>query len=465
MAACSEPSQFPELIFGIAGPIGVDIDAIASCLTEHLRRVRYDSEVIRLTATVASFPSGVDVPPQPDYFALMKYKIEHGNSLCSRYDPAFFARIAIDEIRKRRRAHVPAGSPAPLVGGAAPSDSVPANEPATRDQTPAADAPLPDPLPERLAYIIRQFKRPAEIELMRRVYGRQFILLSAYGSAEARKARLEDKIKGSVSTLLRASDVSSHAEKLMERDASEDDDQSGQQLRDTFHLADVFVDGIDFQKMNAKVERFINALFGKTDITPSKAEYGMYAAKSASLRSADLSRQVGAAIFTGDGELIAQGCNEVPKALGGTYWDLEEPDFRDVKLGRDPNHNERQQILRDLFERLMMGGLLSDAAMAIGSPAEIVARLTTKSRASEAKPHEGSLTGARVMDLTEFGRVVHAEMCAICDAARLGRSIKGATLFCTTFPCHNCAKHIIAAGIKTVVFMEPYPKSPTRNSC
>ncbi|HRZ83985.1 MAG TPA: hypothetical protein P5069_16180, partial [Candidatus Hydrogenedentes bacterium] len=35
----------------------------------------------------------------------------------------------------------------------------------------------------------------------------------------------------------------------------------------------------------------------------------------------------------------------------------------------------------------------------------------------------------------------------------------GATLYSTTFPCHNCAKHIIAAGITRVVYIEPYPKS------
>jgi cytidine deaminase len=41
----------------------------------------------------------------------------------------------------------------------------------------------------------------------------------------------------------------------------------------------------------------------------------------------------------------------------------------------------------------------------------------------------------------------------------LGRSIKGATLYCTTFPCHNCTKHLLAAGIRRVVYIEPYPKS------
>ncbi len=70
-----------------------------------------------------------------------------------------------------------------------------------------------------------------------------------------------------------------------------------------------------------------------------------------------------------------------------------------------------------------------------------------------------ALDDAMVQDITEFGRMTHAEMNAITDAARLGRRTAGGTLYCTTFPCHNCAKHIVAAGISRVVFIEPYPKS------
>lgn len=50
-------------------------------------------------------------------------------------------------------------------------------------------------------------------------------------------------------------------------------------------------------------------------------------------------------------------------------------------------------------------------------------------------------------------------MAAIVDAARRGVSVKDAILYCTTFPCHDCAKHIVAAGIQKVVYVEPYPKS------
>jgi cytidine deaminase len=69
------------------------------------------------------------------------------------------------------------------------------------------------------------------------------------------------------------------------------------------------------------------------------------------------------------------------------------------------------------------------------------------------------LRGTQFMDIGEFSRPVHAEMAAIIDAARRGVSVDGLTMFVTTFPCHNCAKHIIATGIRKVVYLEPYPKS------
>jgi cytidine deaminase len=92
----------------------------------------------------------------------------------------------------------------------------------------------------------------------------------------------------------------------------------------------------------------------------------------------------------------------------------------------------------------------------------MISKLTHK-RKPKTKEKNGCLTDSMVMDVTEYGRVVHAEMCAICDAARLGKSVKGTTLYCTTFPCHNCTKHILAVGITKVVYMEPYPKSKAKD--
>jgi len=311
---------------------------------------------------------------------------------------------------------------------------------------------------DRFAYIIRQLKHPEEVKLLRQVYGKQFVLVSAYAPEEKRQRRLLDDIKAFESTKAKMSEIEFKVRRLMERDASEIGENLGQQLRDTFHLADVFIDGIAHDQMKTGIMRFIEAFFGKTDITPRKDEYGMYAAKSASLRSADLSRQVGAAIFSKNGDLLLQGCNEVPKAGGGMYWDGESPDHRDIRKGFDPNDRQKRELLRDIIERLRDAGHLSKALIDESSDAAIVENLIYKAPSNSAEPN-GPLADSWVMDLTEFGRVVHAEMCTICDAAREGVSIKHATLYCTAFPCHNCTKHIIASGLSRVVYMEPYPKS------
>ena len=65
----------------------------------------------------------------------------------------------------------------------------------------------------------------------------------------------------------------------------------------------------------------------------------------------------------------------------------------------------------------------------------------------------------KLADITEYGRAVHAEMSALMTAARNGVKVNKATMYCTTYPCHNCAKHIVAAGLDKVFYIEPYPKS------
>ncbi len=61
----------------------------------------------------------------------------------------------------------------------------------------------------------------------------------------------------------------------------------------------------------------------------------------------------------------------------------------------------------------------------------------------------------RLLDLC---RAIHAEEAAILQAARLGSvSLKGSTLYTTTFPCLLCSKMIINAGITHVIYHEAYP--------
>jgi deoxycytidylate deaminase len=226
----------------------------------------------------------------------------------------------------------------------------------------------------------------------------------------------------------------------------------GQNVRDAFPLADLFVEAPDKKSCKTTVTRFIQALFGDNEASPTHDEYGMYMAKSASLRSSALTRQVGAAIFRSSGEIVSLGCNEVPKAGGGTYWSGDAADQRDFVAGRDPNDQMKRNIVADAIHRLFKGKRLAK---------DFVGNKDSMTIADEllADGSEYGLKESKVMDLIEFGRDIHAEMSAITDAARKGVVVEGATLYCTTFPCHLCAKHIVAAGIKRVVSIEPYPKS------
>ena len=57
----------------------------------------------------------------------------------------------------------------------------------------------------------------------------------------------------------------------------------------------------------------------------------------------------------------------------------------------------------------------------------------------------------------ELCRGIHAEQNAIIQAAVMGISIKGAEIYSTFQPCVLCAKMLINAGIKKIVYKGEYP--------
>ena len=57
----------------------------------------------------------------------------------------------------------------------------------------------------------------------------------------------------------------------------------------------------------------------------------------------------------------------------------------------------------------------------------------------------------------ELSRAVHAEQNAIIQAAKMGTNIDGATLYVTNHPCFICAKMLINAGVRKIVYKAGYP--------
>jgi cytidine deaminase len=147
---------------------------------------------------------------------------------------------------------------------------------------------------------------------------------------------------------------------------------------------------------------------------------------------------------------MSVGTNEVPKPGGGLYWYGDVGDDRDIARGHDESDLHRHSMVGDVLQRLQKAGWLS-AKLKKLSRERLVARALDRK--------QDVLRSARVMDVLEFVRAMHAEQAAITDAAMRGIALCRATLYVTTFPCHECARMILAAGIERVVYIEPYAKS------
>ena len=81
--------------------------------------------------------------------------------------------------------------------------------------------------------------------------------------------------------------------------------------------------------------------------------------------------------------------------------------------------------------------------------------------------YNGSVAGLTNCDesghLLEEGhcvRTVHAEMNSLLQCARHGRATDGATIYVTHYPCLNCMKSILQAGIKRIVYLNDYRNNP-----
>lgn len=311
----------------------------------------------------------------------------------------------------------------------------------------------PNTVRKNQAYVFHSLKHPAEIDALREIYGRAFFVISCYAPREKRLDALAKKIAKS-----KGESGAKHfedAQKLIQLDEEEEGTDLGQNVGKSFPMADLFLDTKLRKDLRTSVRRFAEIIFNFPFHTPTKDELGMFHAKAAAFRSADLSRQVGAVIMTAEGEVVATGCNDVPKAGGGLYWDGESNDHRDFHKGYDSSAIVKKEIIDEVVKRFHGHGLLAPRAVEGGVQHFLEAMLTGEGR--------DVLKGTKIMNLLEFGRVVHAEMAAITEAARRSFSTKGTILYSTTFPCHMCARHIIAAGIERVVYIEPYPKSMAKD--
>jgi deoxycytidylate deaminase len=422
----------PEMVFGVVCPLGTDIHPVMTALENSLHSVCYTYDHIRLSQLLREECS--EPPPQEGEAGYLEAMMQAGDDFRKRVGSgAALAILAIISIWKRRAQKLSL------------SDDRPAVEISDEDEG--------APSIKRHAHILRSLKHPDEANLLRSVYGNRFVLVGVSAPEPIRRQFVNEQLSEERNSF-NADDVAAEADRLIRRDARDPDNEFGQNVKRTFELADVFVDGSLPTKATAEIGRFIELLFSAPFITPTQSELAMAHAHVASLRSSAAGRQVGAVICNSRSEIISTGCNEVPKNGGGQYWSDDELDDRDFHSPIDPNDKLSRRVLTEVLARLKDAHWLVNTH-AEKSPQELVTlALAPSSR--------GGLGNARIVDLIEFGRIMHAEMAAIVSAANRGVAVDSCTLYTTTFPCHECAKHIIGVGISRVVYISPYAKSLVR---
>lgn len=412
--------QSRELVIAFAGPIGCGIASVINTAETSLKEMGYvDVISIKLSDFLtASLSDGNIVSSDQDSNKSTRYTRYRnlqraGMDLRRATDnQAILAEYAIKSIVVHRRQNNPTA-----VG--------------------ASQMPV---VPKRVAYLIDQVKRPEEVALLRALYRNLFYLV---GVTKNYQQRVEVLANEGVKT--------EEINDLIQIDRNEDS-ETGQRLDKTLHLADFFLRNDSGVDKKESIDRFLHLIHGDKSKTPTIVEQGMYAAYAAGLRSACLSRQVGAAIGTPAGEILATGCNDVPMAGGGLYRAGLAEDYRCVHIGE-------KRCFNDLHKRKLLDGieLQINEALAKIIEGEPAVQLTT---ARKKGLIETIFRNTGIKDLIEFSRSVHAEMDAIVSLARAGGAgVKGTTLYSTTFPCHSCARHIVAAGVSEVYYIEPYEKS------
>lgn len=420
-------SLTPELVIALCGPIGSPLHEVSDQIKSLLSNFQYTAVQIRLSELIRLNADLVQIEiDKTSKFSDINSLITAGDELRKTHGNDVLAKLAIAKISADRIKSY--GS----FDDKAEESGLPEDK-----QTKA----------HRICHIIDSVKNIHELKLLRLIYGEALFSIGVFSPLEIRKRNLSRP--GHL--------TDNEINQLIDTDSGEEFSH-GQSVRETFPLCDFFlrvdgqVDGAEQESTNGQIHskllRFLNLIFHTNIVSPTLEENAMYSAASAARNSACLSRQVGAAVTSKTGELLSVGWNDVPNSGGGLYGKPQlisgtmNPDQRCHAQTGAKCHNdlEKNSIAEKVIESLIEKAIIDSK---------------NKTRAILS-----IMQDTRVKDLIEFSRAVHAEMHAILGASRVaGDRILNGKIFITTYPCHSCARHVVAAGISEVYYIEPYRKS------
>jgi hypothetical protein len=240
-----------ELVIGLVGAVGTDLDSVYKIIKERLSIFGYTTNEIKVSQDIIS--NIVNFKPEDSFDRINRLMTEGNNIRKNTGDFSVLGKAAAARISEFR----------------------------TNANGEQEAAPL-----RRHAFVISSLKHPDEVQALRKIYSHGFFLIGVYADESRRRTYLEKN-----------KDISpDNTTILINRDVDESE-KFGQHTRDTYHLSDFFINyGGNNDRFQNDIWRTIDLIFGKPFVTPTFDEFAMFMAFSASLRSADLSRQVGAVV-------------------------------------------------------------------------------------------------------------------------------------------------------------------------
>jgi cytidine deaminase len=293
--------------------------------------------------------------------------------------------------------------------------------------------------------VLDGIRNVGEVETLRHRFGRDFYLIALECPASERLERLRG--------------VYGHGDEALDKfrvDNEQDRDQEdafGQQVELCVDAADVLIvnDGeVTLKKLREKLVEYVRVLTGDAPRYARPEEILMNLAFSASHGSKCLKRQVGAVLVAAgpleSGDVVGQGFNENPTR---TLPCVDEPNY-----GADAKKGMPGRCHRDIVRHETYTSLAKQRARCPNCGERL------RTPASEEPPWLCSSCN-RNLDMYFWPEramtlctAVHAEVAAMIAA---GPRARGTSLYTTTHPCFQCAEKLIQAGIRWVIFTEPYP--------
>lgn len=434
----SKNNHTSEIIIGIVAPLGTDKDKdkFIRALTERFEEYSYHVEdTISITKLI--FNNKINQLNNSKKLKLY-LKMQMCSILRKTYCDSIMACLAVNKINKQRKKSY-----------------------------------------KKTVYIIDQLKHPAEHKIFSHIYGISYVQISLFSNQIKRDSSLRkllendneqktldnskdffidytsnNKFEKAYKALIKMNIIDSYkkeilpdgAHKLIEKDMFDTDrknftEEHGQRLSDIFHLSHYFFNLDKGQSTtDIEIEKLLKLLFGRYKNFPTQDEFGMALAYHASYRSTFPNRRhVGACIISPYGEVISVASVRAPTPSANTS--IEQLD--NIKQGYE-FYKEKYNGIKNKI-----------SAFKEKNPLKV-----NKKHLDEIIKYLDIDTLYKfINESIDFHPTSHAEMSALADAAKMGISVRGATLYTTTFPCHICAKDIITFGIKKVVYLEQYPKS------